>query len=146
MLLLVVSTVVRAQQSPNSENSDSSNIYYSTLRNYFGNMRGEKKVLIEQNDFLFPFLRYQFDTTGFEFVDRLQIISKAKKQNGLTVYRIIPLKINTSSELYVSIIQFTVHYKKGKLEFINNGGGKVYYGYDCSNKIYQYLRTQNVVL
>ena len=134
-LVLVIPILhVSGQLKYNTQSGDSTSIYFKSLCAYTDylveNNLNPDNLYFEENILLTNKLPANLKAISLTYLDNYQLGKKLKKNNVIKINRIVPLRYNDGS-FYVSIIQFRVKKNKQGLQFINTGGYKILFRYDC---------------
>jgi len=114
---------------------DSLNIYYVSLKthiDYLKNhnmVRRDKIIYIQADEHVVEKIPLEIYGCKIVFLDIQQIKEKAKK-DFLPLVEIRPLEL-WSNRLIVTLIDFTVVYKRRNLNYSNSGGSQFEFQYDC---------------
>jgi hypothetical protein len=132
-LLLALYTKSFSQQGFNTEKQDSSNVYYYSLIQYCDYLDKQKdktqEIYVEKTELIIDYLPDKINDHAIKYMDNAEVISHIKGHEGMTLVRIVPLKV-MGNDFFVNVIPFTVTYKKEKLRFGNSGGLGVKFGFD----------------
>lgn len=132
--IVSISTSVNGQVAFNTENSDSSNVYFQSLEilcNAYA-QNGYKEILVEESNTT-KGLPNKCQGITIEYIDRVQIKKLTKKGNDLLLHRIIPLRLQDGI-FFVNILEFNVSRIKKKYNYVNQGGHKLNFVYDCAKR------------
>ena len=122
-----------SQVPTNNVNLDSTNIYYQSLK-YFCESRIDTTyhIYIEYDNLTTNSIPERFGLHKITVLNLSEIKKKLKKEDELIVTKIVPLRVE-NGEFYVTIIDFKVTYSKRNFDFVNIGGDKYVYSFDCSS-------------
>lgn len=148
VLFLFLTLSLDAQLFFNTDNRDSSNVYYFSLMQYCKYLKilrvsSDEEVFVEKN-YLFTD-KLPAELLGFQItyvsIDQLQNLLKLKKSKELTFVRIVPIQIE-GANIVINVIPFSAKSEKKKIQLINSGGLGIYFEFDCKNGIIKYKTTK----
>lgn len=118
----------------NTEEKDSTNIYFKALKIYCKNINKtplrEIIVYVEKDYLVTEKLPNIIDGLEILYLDGIELKKKIKQNRGkLTLVKIIPLRIK-KTEFFINVIPFEVSYKRKHFDYINSGGLTVKYQYN----------------
>lgn len=143
-LLLLYANAALGQTASNTELRDSSNIYYQAFKHYCSYLSsGSNNVLlVEENNITTESIPEQLGELKVEIVDIWELQRKLKKNKSLMLVRIVPLRVK-EGRFFVNIIPFNVQRSKSGINYVNSGGSKVEFLYDCTNSTFILEETKN---
>lgn len=118
----------------NTEQKDSTNIYYKSLEVYCQTIDNaglkDKNVYVEKDHLVTEKLPSEINGLNILYLDGIELRKTIKKANGkIILVKIIPLRIR-KTDFFVNVIPFEVSYKRKNFEYINSGGLSVKYEFN----------------
>lgn len=129
--LLFMPLVVFCQRATNTEDKDSSDVYYLALESYLIKEDINGIFYVEAHQLTTNGLPYQIEGVELKVLEGEDILKMARRGDFL-MHRIIPLRFEKGI-FYVNILPFIVKCKRKKLEMINQGGLKLKFKYNCDS-------------
>jgi hypothetical protein len=134
IIIGVFSNNVIGQESFSTEKADSSNIYFQSLKiisdAYVQN--GYEKIFVEEN-LITRGLPEKCQGLAIKYVNSVAINKLTRKGKTLSLHRFIPLRLK-GGEFFVNIIRFEVSRNKKNYKYVNKGGNKLIFEYDCDKE------------
>jgi hypothetical protein len=140
-ILILVSSYTYGQPATNTEARDSTNLYYQALKVYVNAMttrNREKPILfVEKNPVVTNSLPSQLGVYEFKYLEGYEVDQKLKGENPITLIRIVPVRMKNGI-FYINIIPFTVKRENRKINYINSGGDRISFEFDCSTNSFRF--------
>jgi hypothetical protein len=135
-ILLSSCQISKARQIIDNKSADSDNIYHTSIQIYCEYLKSvdfkSQKIYVEQNYLITKDLPEKILGIDIEVINSEQLKKILKTHEYIQVIRIIPLRLK-EGDFFVNIIPFKVSYRKRNFNFINEGGTKIIFQYDCSS-------------
>ncbi|MCC6835527.1 MAG: hypothetical protein IT213_11095 [Cytophagales bacterium] len=131
---------VNGQIATNTKSANSSNVYFQAIVNYVeSSFKDEnKKVIVEKNYLFTDSLPKVIKSIQIEYLDGYEINKRLNKKNDeLVVVRIVPLSF-ANGEFFINIIPFRVIKEKNNLRYLNSGGSKLVFTYNCETNSFTF--------
>ena len=137
-VFILLTGSLNAQVATNTEQKDSSNIYYQSFK-IFCEKKSEKtgELLLEENNFITKSIPTECCGQKIKIINAIELKEILKTDKQLELIRIVPLRVN-SGDFFVNVIVFKVFAKRKQLDFVNIGGVSVVYNYDNNSKSFIY--------
>lgn len=90
---------------------------------------------LKKNNITTESIPKQLRGRNIEIVDVWELQKKFKKTKSLTLIRIVPLRVS-EGEFFVDIIPFKVSRSKTGVKYVNSGGCKIEFLYDCASSTF----------
>lgn len=141
---LLYAGIALGQTGNNTESRDSSNIYYQAFKHYCSQLSSSSSdiLLVEENNITTESLPKQLGGLQIEIIDVWKLQKKLKTTKSLVLIRIVPLRVN-EGHFFINIIPFNVMRSKSGVNYVNSGGSKVEFLYDCTNGIFKLEKVVN---
>ncbi|QQS51016.1 MAG: hypothetical protein IPM71_15810 [Bacteroidota bacterium] len=142
--ILIILGLVTCISAFSQEYNDTTNIYYKSLKLHIAYLKsnvnnGSNNVIVEYNEQTTINLPTQIDNFKISYSNRDEI-KKLSAKEAIQLIVIKPVVIN-QNRIFVNIIDFTVNYKRGNFNYVNCGGSKIEFKYDCLNN---YFKVENL--
>lgn len=129
---------LNAQTATNTKSSDSSNIYFQALSIHIENVQNVENTLWVEENFLFTdSLPKQIGTKKIEYVSGYEVRELLKTKDELTVIRIVPLRVE-NGHFFINVIPFKVRKEKRNLRYVNSGGSKIIFTFNCQTNTFHF--------
>ena len=133
VFILFFGLKAHSQTSFNTEANDSTNVYHFSLAKYCENLdksgNKESTVYVEKDYLVTKDLPSRIKSHEIRYYDMTEVKKYLKGKKGMTLVRIIPLRVKTN-DFFVNVIPFSVSYKKKNFDFVNGGGLSVKFQFD----------------
>lgn len=140
--IFISSYCVYGQKIDNTTKKDSSNIYYDAVRKYANDLNADNKLtLFISNENNYSDYFKQVGLVDIKIVNPYskEIKKIIRKKKVYEIIKISSLKVAPSGSFYINLVYFDVTIEKRKhYHFLNKGGVKIKYTYDCETKEFKF--------